>query len=165
MAYQPYKLDQKAQELVLQYRDLDVLNESHKMRATVAYGLERFWGEHLRLFIQAQNASNPNKQQEANNKGNYWKSTWKALCDIMLEAQVNVPNDNIPNNILNSDEGTRRIKAMAKKLWGDDETAPFSEADRKVVIAVLTQLCDSLVWWTQRYKKASDRNANQTRNE
>lgn len=35
MAWESYNLDREAQELVLKYRDHDVLNESHKMRATV----------------------------------------------------------------------------------------------------------------------------------
>ena len=48
---QPYSLDYYAQEIVLKYRDeKNVLNESHKMRMAVAYGLERFWGEHLSLI-------------------------------------------------------------------------------------------------------------------
>ncbi len=47
--WQPYNLDHYAQKLVSDFRDKkNVLNESHKMRMTVAYGLERFWGEHLR---------------------------------------------------------------------------------------------------------------------
>lgn len=44
MSWQAYSLDRIAQELVIRYRHQDVLNESHKMRMTVAYGLERFWG-------------------------------------------------------------------------------------------------------------------------
>jgi hypothetical protein len=36
---------------------------------------------------------------------------------------------------------------MAEKLWEIDIQ------DQRVAMAVLTQLCDCLVWWTQRYKK------------
>ena len=153
MSFKPYNLDRKAQKLVLKYRDRDVLNESHKMRATVPYGLERFWGEHLRLLGQAQRSSNPSTREEARNKAHYWKGTWTALVEIMREAGIRVPNDNID---LTANDSTERIEAMAKKLWGDDSNSPFPEEDRKVALAVFIQLCDSLVWWTQRYKKVSE---------
>lgn len=35
---------------------------------------------------------------------------------------------------------------MADLLWN------FDQEQRKVAIAVLTQLTESMVWWTQRYK-------------
>ncbi len=38
---------------------------------------------------------------------------------------------------------------MAEKLW----KIPLSE--QRIALMVLTQLCDSIVWWTQRYKKKS----------
>ena len=69
MTWNSYGLDRIAQELVLKYRHQDVLNESHKMRLAVAYGLERFWGEHLRL----------RKETE----GKYWKDTWDELVKIL----------------------------------------------------------------------------------
>ena len=52
-------------------RDEKSLNQSYKMRMAVAYGLERFWGEHLRL-----QAKEPEKSQ-------YWKDTWDALVGIL----------------------------------------------------------------------------------
>jgi hypothetical protein len=118
---------------VLKFRDAEVLGESHKMRMTTAYGLERFWGEQFRLM------------RESNDKADFWKETWKELHDIMNKAGINVPNDTIidPKN-------TAQIKEMTNKLW--DETH-FPIEQRKVTLAVLIQLCDSLVWWTQRYKK------------
>ena len=63
MAWQSYGLDQAAQKLVLdaKQRNKDSLNQGYKMRMSVAYGLERFWGEHLRL---------QNKEPE---KSQYWK--------------------------------------------------------------------------------------------
>jgi hypothetical protein len=130
-----YKLDHCAQELVLNFREKDpdpkkeVLNESHKMRIAVAFGLERFWGEQLRL------------QRDNETKAEYWKETWKALCDIMNEAGITIPNDQVDV------KDTAQITAMAEKLW------TFNDKQRKVAIAVLTELCDRLVWWTQRYKK------------
>jgi len=129
--WRPYDLDYYAQELVLEFRNTkDVLNESHKMRMTIAYGLERFWGEHLRL---------KGKEQK---KSDYWKQVWEKLHSILDEAGIKLPNDNV--------NSTDDIKAMAKAIW----SMPL--ADQRVALMVLTQLCDSLVWWTQRYKVKGD---------
>ncbi len=130
MSLKPYEIDRLAHDLVLQFRDKkDVLSESHKMRMTTAYGLERFWGEHLRL------------QRESQDKADFWKETWKTLCKIMKDAGITIPNDQV-----NPDD-TAAIKAMTDKLWD------FDIEQRKIALSVLTELCDSLVWWTQRYKK------------
>jgi hypothetical protein len=136
MSWKMYEIDRIAHDLVLKFRDKkDVLNESHKMRVTTAYGLERFWGEHLRL------------QKDNQDKADYWKETWNALCKIMKSAGVTIPNDAV------SITNTTQVKAMADKLW-NEQTLPIDQ--RKVALSVLTALCDSLVWWTQRYKKPRD---------
>ncbi len=128
MAWESYKLDQEAHDLVVKYRDKkEALNQAYKMRVAVAYGLERFWGEQFRLV-------------KDKDKADYWRDTWKALVKIMANAGVKIPNDNV------SPDDTAAIKIMANKLWD------FPVEQRKVAIAVLTQLCDSMVWWTQRYK-------------
>lgn len=134
MSLKPYEIDRLAHDLVLKFRDnKDVLGESHKMRMATAYGLERFWGEHLRL------------QRESQDKANYWKETWTTLCKIMKDAGITIPNDRVnPND-------TTAIKAMAEKLWD------FDIEQRKIVLSVLTELCDSMVWWTQRYKQPRNR--------
>ncbi len=132
MAWKSYDLDRRAQTLVLaaKQRDRESLNQAYKMRSTVAFGLERFWGEHLRL--QGTHGTNA--------KATYWQETWNALVDIMRQAGVTIPNDAVQvNNI-------RAIQAMAEKLWS------LSLEDQRVAIAVLTQLCDCMIWWTQRYK-------------
>ena len=130
MAWKSYGLDRYAQKLVLQakQRDDKSLNQSYKMRMAVAYGLERFWGEHLRL------------QGKEQTKSDYWKATWDALVKIMAEAGIAIPNDPVQS------EQTRAIEAMSEKLWS------LSLADQRVALSVLTQLCDCIVWWTQRYK-------------
>jgi hypothetical protein len=75
VGWRPYDLDYYAQELVLKFRNTnDVLNESHKMRMTVAYGLERFWGEHLRL------------EREKSEKAKYWLAVWQKLHEIVRES-------------------------------------------------------------------------------
>jgi hypothetical protein len=117
------------------------------MRLAVAYGLERFWGEHLRL----------RKETE----GEYWKDTWDKLVEEILKpAGIELPNDPVllkdapkkenkdekkAREIANSDQ----INNMAKKLWNFAQNNPD---DNRIALAVLTQLCDALVWWTQRYK-------------
>jgi hypothetical protein len=142
--WRPYDLDFYAQELVLEFRnDKDVLNESHKMRMTIAYGLERFWGEHLRL------------EKEKPDKAKYWLAVWKKLHEILDDAGVTLPNDNVKSSLPDKDpkkkeEEKQKIQKMAKDLW----SMPL--ADQRVALMVLTQLCDSLVWWTQRYKVKGD---------
>lgn len=130
MAWKTYKLDQKAQALVLgaKKRHPDSLNQAYKMRMAIAYGLERFWGEHLRL-----------ENQDAS-KAAFWKETWTALVAIVKEAGITLPNDPVRA------DNTQAIQAMSEKLW----KIPLE--DQRVILAVLAQLCDSLVWWTQRYK-------------
>lgn len=140
MTWKLYEIDRVAQELVLKFRDRDVLGESHKMRATTAYGLERFWGEHLRL--DQKDKKKPNEEDQY--KSDFWKATWDALCKIMKQAGITIPNDRI-----NSGE-TNSIKAMSEKLWA------FDIEQRKIALAILIELCNSLVWWTQRYKKPSN---------
>lgn len=130
MAWQSYGLDQIAQKLVLaaRARDPKSLNQSYKMRMAIAYGLERFWGEHLRL------------QGREQNKSDYWKDTWDNLVKVMAQSGITIPNDPVDS------ESTQQIQKMSEKLWKIDA------ADQRVSLAVLTQLCDCIVWWTQRYK-------------
>jgi hypothetical protein len=133
MAWKTYDLDRIAQKLVLdaKERDKDSLGQAFKMRVAVAYGLERFWGEHLRL--QGKKADE--------HKAKYWKETWDQLVAVMLKAGVKIPNDPVQS------DNEKAVRSMAEKLWQIDIQ------DQRVAIAVLTQLCDCLVWWTQRYKK------------
>jgi hypothetical protein len=130
MAWKTYDLDRIAQKLVLAARaqDPQSLNQSYKMRMAVSYGLERFWGEHLRLT---------GKEQE---KADYWKATWNELVVVMKKSGVTIPNDRV------SIKDVGQIQGMSEKLWG------LSVEEQRVSIAVLTQLCDCIVWWTQRYK-------------
>ncbi len=130
MGWKSYDLDREAQQLVLdaKKRDEKSLNQSYKMRMAVAYGLERFWGEHLRL-----QAKEPEKSQ-------YWKETWDALVGILEQASVLIPNKPVNANNVN------QIQDMSEQLW------QLTIDEQRVALAVLTQLCDSIVWWTQRYK-------------
>lgn len=133
MTWQSYNLDQKAQALVLNHRDKnDVLNESHKMREAVTYGLERFWGEHLRY-----------KSNGKNDKAQYWEETWKEFVSIMKDAGIQLPTGSVNH------KNTEEIKKVAKDLWNFSNNKPD---EQRVALAVLTQFCDCIVWWTQRYK-------------
>jgi hypothetical protein len=140
--WKPYALDRYAQELVLDRRDLkDVLNESHKMRMSVGYGLERFWGEHIRL------------QRESREKAAYWKAVWDRLADILEETGCTIE---LPKDTVGPDD-TAKIKRISGELWA------LGIDDQRVALMVLTQFCDALVWWTQRYKKPSGTQLNAQR--
>ncbi|MFN6513762.1 MAG: hypothetical protein RMY29_004565 [Nostoc sp. CreGUA01] len=131
MTWKSYDLDQQAQRLVLKHRDQKgVIGQSHKMRITVAFGLERFWGEQLRLL------------EKEPPKGQYWRDTWKSFVQIMQQAGIKLPQEDV------SSRDTAKIQEVAAKLW----ELPIE--DQRICLAVLTQFCDSLVWWTQRYKKS-----------
>lgn len=145
--WQPYDLDYYAQEIVLEFCDKkNVLNESHKMRMTVAYGLERFWGEHLRLQPKENDERRySEKDRENANKSKYWKAVWKKVYEILRDAGLEkFPDGNV--DFSKPDEQKKRIKEIAHQIW----SMPLN--DQRVALMVLTQFCDSLVWWTQRYK-------------
>ncbi|MGA9377282.1 MAG: hypothetical protein WBV73_00650 [Phormidium sp.] len=136
---QLYQLDRYAHQLVLDYRDKkNVLNESHKMRMAIAYGLERFWGEHLRFERE--------RSEESRNKGSYWKAVWVTLAEILHAAEIELP-DKEGNVTLHQ---TREIEETVNAIWD------MSPKNRRIALMVLTQLCDALVWWTQRYKKPGE---------
>jgi hypothetical protein len=142
VGWQPYNLDHIAQELVIENRDKkNVLNESHKMRMSIAYGLERFWGERLRF--ERENG------EESKNKGMYWKSVWVALAKILKSAEIDLPDGDGKVKFSGKDpiKDKDHIKAVADEIW------KMNPQDRQAALMVLTQLTESLVWWTQRYKK------------
>jgi len=164
MSLQIYGLDQIAQQLVLtcrstsntqtqtpDFRSQDILGQVYKMRTTVAYGLERFWGEHLRL-----GADTP--------EGRYWKDVWDALVeDVLKSAKIDLPNSHVvikppPKGRKELEEekkrreveNSRQVHSMADQLWQFSRENPN---DQRVALSVLTQLCDCMVWWTQRIKE------------
>lgn len=157
MTWHTYKLDEIAQELVLDAlkRSSDSLNQSYKMRTTVAFGLERFWGEHVRLLSK--------KKSDDYQKGLYWHDTWKAFRKTMKEAHIYLPKPMM--KVKNADDLADDLKEISRQFWGevpvkaDDPATLLTLEDRRVAQAVLTQLCDSLVWWTQRYKDLGKKNS------
>jgi hypothetical protein len=136
--WRAYDLDHKAQSLVIAHRDRSgALTESHKMRMAVAYGLERFWGEHLRY--------ESSQKTEDQNKGAYWKAVWVELANILQDAGISLPDGT--GRITHAN--TSGIKATAQAIWAMDAD---DRDDQQIALMVLTQFCDALVWWTQRYK-------------
>jgi hypothetical protein len=133
MGWHPYDLDHLAQEIVLKarHRDADSLNQAYKMRASCAYGLERFWGEHLRLA---------DKDKEMA-KAQFVADVWKALVGILAKAGLSLPAE-----LLSSKDSEQRIQSVAENIWR------LKPEEQQAALAVLIALCDAVVWWTQRLK-------------
>ena len=119
MAWHPYDLDHLAQEIVLKARHKDPdslnqapdsLNQAYKMRAACAYGLERFWGEHLRLA------------GKEDNKAQFVADVWSGFVGIMARAGVILPGE-----MLSNPASEAEIQAVAEPLWPlppDKQTPP-----------------------------------------
>lgn len=129
MPWKPYALDRKARILVKNALEGDkgikeaskqAFKEAYKMRTTVSYGLERFWGEAQR-------------HEKDSALAKYWKATWNVLVETLQQTDVKLPKHN-------------DVAKMADDLW------KLPREDQQIALAVLTQLCDCMVWWTQRYK-------------
>ena len=160
MAWNPSGLDHLAHAIVRQarHRDSESLNQAYKMRAACAYGLERFWGEHLRLAgkkiekdkAEAIDDTRKLKEIEKDNaKAQFVADTWKAFVGILHKAR---PYLKLPGTML-SRQSEAEIQAAAHHIWLLDPQ------EHQISLTVLTALCDSIVWWTQRLKlpKAGDR--------
>ena len=104
------------------------------MRTACAYGMERFWGEHLRL------SRNNNERMKAK----FVKETWSEFIEIM---KVSRPDLIIPEVVGTAAlPETEVIKAEADKFWR------IPPSDQQECLSVLVALCDAIVWWTQRLK-------------
>lgn len=141
MGWNRFDLDHHAQKIVLEARKRDTksLNQAYKMRATCAYGLERFWGEHLRLNGRRSN-------QEDQNKAAFIADVWAALTQkILPKAGITLPSE-----VRSSNHSEAQIQEVVSKLWD------LEDYERQVSLAVLTNLCDAVVWWTQRLKVGAE---------
>jgi hypothetical protein len=143
MAWHPFDLDHRAHKIVLnaRQRDRDSLNQAYKMRATCAYGLERFWGEHLRL------------RENESAKADFVKDTWKAFREIMRDCR---PDLVIPEEVPSKQCTEDYICTEADKFWS------LSTADQQECLSILVALCDTIVWWTQRLKLKSRKPRNES---
>lgn len=149
--WESFSLDEKAQKLVLDAikRNPETFNQVYSMRTNVIYGLERFWGEHLRFFQSVAKKLEKKERNELKDKdkleldkGIYWCETWDKLVDAMEKADIkNLPHSFQPEKLKDAD-----VQSEIDKIWNMDED------ERRIVQAVLTQLCDCMVWWSQRFK-------------
>jgi hypothetical protein len=139
MGWHPFNLDHLAMEIVLKARsrDPDSLNQAYKMRISCSYGLERFWGEHLRLA------------DKEIAKAAFIVDVWKCFVSVIRQARPDLP---LPATMLSKNADEELIQSMAQQLWSIDIQ------DQQACIAVLTGLCDSVVWWVQRLKGARGAN-------
>jgi hypothetical protein len=141
MAWESHGLDRHAQQLVLaaKQRNTESLNQAYKMRMAISYGLERFWGEQFRL------------EGDRDQKDVYWREVWTTLVNVLATAGITLANDPIPlvENRRNEQQVHAQVTAiegMSHKLWN------LSLEDQRISLALLAELCDDLIWWTQRYK-------------
>ena len=130
MSWQSFDLDHHAQWIVIEAisRSRDSLAQAYKMRNTCSYGLERFWGEQIRL------GRDSNTKHEAD----FWKDVWDTLVDQMSLAYIYLEP---------SREQTQRIPSneeIIRHLWS------LNHEEHQIALIVLTNLCDAVVWWKQR---------------
>jgi|SRR6476661_1207563 hypothetical protein len=134
MSWQPYALDSRARRLVTS-QSANSLREAYKMREAVAFGLERFWGESMRYRTNQERFEEQQKLDKAEiekAKAGYWEDVWNELVEVIKE-DISLPEH-------------KDVKVGNNQLWN------LSRDSQEVALAVLIQLCDCLVWWTQRYK-------------
>jgi hypothetical protein len=165
MSWNPYDLDHIAQEIVLEVRRRaeekfnknnkkedalnghikevnETLNYAFKMRTMCSFGLERFWGEHLRLTAK--------KEKD---KADFIVDTWKIFAVIMRRADIKLPPHLLPSNNVKPAE----IKKATTQIWS------LSAYERQASLAVLINLCDSIIWWVQRLKLKKATNSNEAK--
>jgi hypothetical protein len=197
MTWKPYELDRIALQIVLNAKtraesshaktrsgadnkmndkdsaakktSLGSLNQVYKMRAACAFGLERFWGEHLRLAhvidSTSERKANQSKVDSLKHRGDREKAmiiidTWLAFVGIMKTAGIELPNtvvdlaklfadsdqgDAAPPKALKQDE----IKQVTQKIWN------LTIMENQACLSVLTSFCDAIVWWTQRLREGT----------
>jgi hypothetical protein len=146
MTWTPYLLDNIAQQIVLEAieRDSKSLVQAHRLRSACSYGLERFWGEQIRLL----NEKNANDKA----KGQFTKDVWKALVLIMKSAGVDLPDEDIvsppkKNDLKEDTPYVVQVRAACSKIRS------LEKRDVQASLAVLASLCEAIVWWKQRLSK------------
>ncbi|WP_146134525.1 hypothetical protein [Aphanothece minutissima] len=143
MVWQPYPIDDCARQVVEHAIQRDSsrksLNQVFKMRFTCAYGLERFWGEYLRL--KSGSAVDQNKAEII-------LDTWRFLqADILRGTGIELPLD----DALNVNDASA-VNESLSSIW-QLRTAHPRQA--QVVLAVLTNFCEAIIWWKNRLAPGS----------
>jgi hypothetical protein len=150
MTWHPYLIDNIAQKIVLdaiirdQEKGTKSLAQAHRLRSSCAYGLERFWGEQIRLI----NENNPNDKA----KGEFTREVWQALAAIMHSAGVELPSDRVtslPGKLARNDTSPylEQVQNACNQIRALDKNATQAS------LSVLSTLCDAIVWWKQRLSK------------
>ncbi len=140
MSWQPYRIDDCARQVVLKalQRDPqgDSLSQVFKMRVTCAYGLERFWGEYLRL-----------KQKPAEQmKAEIILDTWRFMSkEILADTGIDLPFD--PDLDLSARVNQQAVRNSLEKIWELRTTRPYQA---QVALSVLTTFCEAIIWWKNR---------------
>jgi hypothetical protein len=140
MSWQPYRIDDCARQVVLKalQRDPqgDSLSQVFKMRVTCAYGLERFWGEYLRL-----------KQKPAERlKAEIILDTWKFMKDdILAGTGIVLPFD--PDLDPSDRRNQEAVRRSLEQFWNLRTTQPYQA---QVTLSVLTTFCEAIIWWKNR---------------
>jgi len=140
MSWQPYRIDDCARQIVLKalQRDPqgDSLSQVFKMRVTCAYGLERFWGEYLRL-----------KQKPAEQmKAEIILDTWRFMSkEILADTGIDPPFD--PDLDLSARVNQQAVRNSLEKIWELRTTRPYQA---QVALSVLTTFCEAIIWWKNR---------------
>ena len=155
MTWTPYLIDNIAQQIVLdaierdRARNTKSLAQAHRLRSTCAYGLERFWGEQIRLL----NENNPSDKA----KGDFTSDVWQALTAIMNSAGVDLPSARIappPNRIARNERSPyhEQVRSACSQIRNLDKN------ESQASLSVLSTLCDAIVWWKQRLSKEGEEN-------
>lgn len=143
MSWHPYLIDDCAQKVVnnaiLRDPTKKSLGQVFKMRMTTAYGLERFWGEYLRL-----KAGNEQERLRADIIHDAWKLMKN---EILNDTGIILPY----NPVLNLNDHVA-VRDSLSRIWELSNSKP---RQAQVVLAVLTTFCDAIVWWKNRLSPGS----------
>jgi len=154
MTWTPYVLDNIAQHIVLKAIERDLKNktksvgQAHRLRGSCAYGLERFWGEQIRLM----NEKNSNDKA----KGEFTQDVWKAFASIMKSTGINLPDQ--PISMVPKGKNLEQSIYIGEIQKACDHIRSLDEYETQASLAVLTSLCDAIVWWKQRLAKEDSAN-------
>jgi hypothetical protein len=154
MTWTPYLLDNIAQEIVIdaiqrdKKENTNSLMQAHRLRGSCAYGLERFWGEQVRLL----NESTPDEKS----KGKFTQDVWLALAAIMKTAGIILPAESIdPPPKGGSSTESRYLQQVQEACC---QIRSLDKQEIQASLAVLASLCDAIVWWKQRLAKRGHSN-------
>ena len=144
MTWKPYALDECAQKIVSDAISRDPgrksLNQIFKMRTTCAYGLERFWGEYLRLA---------GGNDLDRNKSKIILDTWKSFNQVVLSEIGIILSSDLENFNCSDPES---VESSLRELW---QIRTGNPKEAQLLLAVLASFCDAIIWWKNRLAPSS----------